>query len=98
MSREKRKFDASIKAKVAIEALKEQKTASEIAAIYEISPMQVSTWKKEFLENSSKVFENKKADRLAKKQEEQLDVLYKKVGILEIERDFLKKNLEKLGK
>lgn len=97
MSREKRKFDASFKARVAIEAIKEQKTAAEIAAIYEISPMQVSTWKKEFIESSFKVFENKRVARLEKKNEEQMDVLYKKVGQLEIERDFLKKNLEKLG-
>ncbi|MFP5041022.1 transposase, partial [Parasediminibacterium sp. JCM 36343] len=54
---ERRKFKASSKAKVAIEAIKEQKTFEEICKIHEVHPTQVNLWKKEFLANASQLFE-----------------------------------------
>jgi transposase-like protein len=94
--RSRRKFSASFKAQVAIEALKERATLSELAEKFEVHPNQISQWKQEFLENSSSVFE--KTGNNKKQEELDPDKLYSKIGKLEMENDFLKKNLKKLGK
>ncbi len=91
MNKKKRqKHSPDFKAKVVIEALKEQKTLSELAQIYEVHPNQITLWKKEFLENASQVFE-----RGHKKPKEDLDVakLFEAIGLLKIEYDWLKKKL-----
>ena len=95
MRKTRRKFSNEFKAKVAIEALKERQSLSELAERFEIHPNQISKWKKDFLENASAAFE-----LTGKKDEEDtvdIDRLYSKIGRLEIERDFLKKSLKKTG-
>lgn len=93
MAKTRRKLTAAFKAKVAIEALKERETLSALAARFEVTPTQISTWKKEFLANATLAF-GKGEDRA-----EGPDVthLYAKIGQLEMERDFLKKSLRKTG-
>ena len=56
MKKERRKFSASFKAKVAIEAIKEVQTLQELASKYEIHPTQIAAWKREFLEKAEHVF------------------------------------------
>jgi len=58
MKRLRRTHNAEFKAKVAIEAIKELKTLTELAQQYELSPNQISLWKREFLTNAGKVFDN----------------------------------------
>ena len=85
----KKKYSAEFKAKVAIEAIKGEETTSEIGSRYGIHPGQVRAWKKEFLEKASLVFDS---DRRKEKQlEKKVENLYKKVGQLSVERDFLLK-------
>ena len=69
MFRTLRKFNSAFKEKVAIEAIKEQRTISELAQEFEIHPNQVSQWKREFLERSAQIFEGDK------KQAEELAIL-----------------------
>ena len=57
MKRNRRTFTPEFKAKVAIEAIKEVKTISELAQSYQIHPNLISLWKKDFLANASKVFD-----------------------------------------
>ncbi len=57
MKEVRRKYDASFKAKVAIEAIREHDTLSELAAKYEVSPVMISRWKKEYIDNSVAAFE-----------------------------------------
>jgi len=92
MKRSRRKFSASFKAKVAIEAIKEQNTVQEIAAKFELHPTQISSWKREFLENAALAFGSK-----PEKEDPDLQTgpLYNKIGQLQIENDFLKKVLGK---
>ncbi len=91
MKNKRRKFSSKFKAKVAIEALKERQTLSELAERFELPPNQISTWKRRFLENSEGVFEKRSSKK--KKDKDQTDKLYQKIGQLEIENDFLKKKL-----
>ena len=94
MKKTRRKFTGVFKAKVAIEALKERQSLAEISMHFEVHPNIISKWKKEFLENSAQVF-----DQQSKETEKEIDIekLYAKIGQLEIENDFLKKNLRKIG-
>ncbi|WP_086478430.1 transposase [Arenibacter amylolyticus] len=89
MKKRRRNFTSGFKSKVAIEALKERYSLSELAERFELHPNQISQWKQEFLENSSDVFDKKK-DKPAQ-EEVDLDKLYAKIGKLEVERDFFKK-------
>lgn len=94
MKNKRRTFSAAYKAKIAIEAIKEQQTLSELAQKHQLHPNQIATWKKEFLDNAESVFERDKAqatelDNLRKEQ----DDLYKEIGRLKIQGDWLKKKL-----
>jgi transposase len=94
MKQSRRKFTAAFKAQVAIAALRERETLAELSLRYEVHPTLISRWKQEFLANSEKAFE-KAGD--GPDAEVDLTGLYAKIGQLEMERDFLKKNLKKAG-
>lgn len=94
MRKSRRKFTPEFKSKVAIEALKERYSLSELAERFELHPNQISQWKQEFLEKSRDIFDKKSSK--PKEREVDLDKLYAKIGKLEMERDYLKKNLKKL--
>lgn len=60
MKQSRRKFSASFKAKVAIEAIKERETIHELASKYEVQASQINTWKREFLDNAEAAFTSEK--------------------------------------
>lgn len=93
MKKQRRTFSGALKAKIAIEALKERETLAELARRYEVHPNMISKWKQEFLDRSGEIFEKKSE----KEAEVDIEKLYAKIGQLEIENDFLKKNLKKIG-
>jgi putative transposase len=88
----RRKFTAEFKAKVALEALKGIEPIHAIAARYEVHPVQVSAWKKELLERLPGVFATKAPPGEARAADQEAR-LYQKIGQLEVELDWLKKNL-----
>lgn len=94
MKKSRRKFSSSFKAKVAIEALKERQTLSQLAQKYELHPNQISQWKQELLSGSEQVFSSKK-NKPTPESSIPTKELYAKIGQLEMERDFLKKSLDK---
>jgi transposase len=96
MKKSRRKFDSVFKAKVAIEALKERETLSELAVRFDLHPNQISQWKQEFLANSAVVFEQK-SKSFVPDTTVNVENLYSKIGELQVEKDFLKKSLAKLG-
>lgn len=92
----RRKFSSEFKAKVALEATKEQMTLVELSKKFDINPVVISRWKAEFLANISSVFNDKQE---SKEDDENVDIekLYAQIGQLKVENDFLKKNCKKLG-
>ena len=91
-------MSAEFKARVAKEALKEEKSIQQIAQENEIAPSQVSAWKKELEERISEIFERKNAvDKQARHQEKRASHLERKVGQLVIEKEFLEKKCKQLG-
>ena len=94
MKRSRRKFTAEFKAKVALEAIKEQKSLSELAEQFELHPNLISIWKREFLENASNVFSKNNDDKKTMADaEKEKDELFKQIGQLKVENDWLKKKV-----
>ena len=92
MMNKRKRYSSEFKAKVALEALKEQKTLSELANQYQIHSVQISTWKKQLLDGSSSIFKNSKNNN-QKKQQNLEAHLYQEIGRLKIELDWLQKKL-----
>lgn len=92
----RRRFSKDFKAKVALEALKEQQTLAELAVRFAVHQNQISAWKRELLDGAGVVF-GKGTETGGTVKEEEADKLYNKIGRLEMERDYLKKSLAKLG-
>jgi transposase len=91
MSKTKRKrYAAEFKAKVALEAIKGEATAAEIATRFGIHPNQVTDWKKQAMEGMVEVFTGK-TERHTAENEAQIKELHAKIGQLTVERDFLAK-------
>lgn len=94
MKTTRRKYSAAFKAQVAIEAIKEQETVSELARRFDLHPQIISNWKREFLSRGAEIFSTKAPDEEAAKREK---ALYEKIGRLEVEVDFCKRVSEQLG-
>ncbi len=88
----RRKLTAAFKAKVALEAIKGHKTVNEIASEFDVHPNQVSTWKKQLLEGSTDLF-TRKNERREQDFDAERDQLYRQIGQLKVENDFLKKTV-----
>ena len=89
----RRQHSAQFKAKVALEAIKAERTLNDIAAEYEVHPVQVQQWKKLALEGMASVFDSKK-DQTAADHEALTAQLYQQIGQLKVEVDWLKKKSE----
>ena len=97
MSKKRRSFSAAFKAKVALEALKEQETINRIASRYGVLPTQVSQWKRQLLEQLPEAFsKDRKGARAESDWKEHEGRLFQKIGQLEVELDWLKKKSEQL--
>jgi transposase-like protein len=86
----RKQYSAEFKTKVALEAIKGQKTINEIASAYELHPTQITQWKKQALESIPDAFSGK-SQRQEKAQTGLTDELYQQIGQLKVELDWLKK-------
>jgi len=92
----RKKYSKELKSRIALDAIKGQKTMSELASEYGVHSNQIRKWKKQLLEAAPDIFTRGK-DKEAENKEVERDRLYKKVGQLQIEVDWLKKKTGYLG-
>lgn len=90
----RKKFSPSIKAKVALEAIKNEATITDLSQKYEVHPTQIKDWKNELLAQAENIFLRKNKIRGPNDLEKYVEALERKAGQQAIEIDFLKKNLE----
>jgi len=90
MSEQRKRYDAEFKAKVALEAIKEEKTLAQLGSEYRVHPNQIAQWKKQLLETMPTLFSDKRK-KVEKEGEDLQAELYKQIGQLKVENEWLKK-------
>ena len=85
-------FTPKLKVKVALEAIKAEKTIAQIAGLYGVHPTQISAWKRRLLEESEGIFSQKRKKK-EKNKDEFINALYEQIGKKDVEIAFLKKNI-----
>jgi transposase len=88
--RTRRKIDAGLKAKIALEAVREEATVADLAQRYQVHPNQIYAWKKQLQDQAARAFESGTGDATADRERE-IERLHAKIGQLIVERDFLAK-------
>jgi transposase len=91
----RKQYEASFKAKVALEAIKGEKTIAQLAGVFGVHPNQISRWKGELLEKLPDLFSDRRK-RADKDREETEAELYRQIGQLKVELDWLKKKSQSL--
>lgn len=98
MSNKRKQYNPQFKAKVALEAVRGEKTVAELSSQYSLHPTMINNWKKHLLEEASTLFESGR-QKTGKQgdQDEQIAELYRQIGQLKVERDFLVQGSAQLG-
>ena len=92
----RKKHEPAIKARVALEAIKGEKTAAQISSEYGVHTTQVTQWKQELIQRSADLFA-KPDNSLARQHEDTVDKLHKTIGEITMENNWIKKKLQILG-
>ena len=95
MKQTRKKHNAAFKAKVALAAVRGDRTIAELASAFGVHPNQIYNWKKQMLDGAVSVFEGGGAAAEGTVSEAQVDVLYRQIGQLKVENDFLARKLGK---
>jgi|SRR5271169_6603769 transposase-like protein len=95
MKRTRQKHNAAFKAKVAVAAIKGDRTVAELASAFGVHPNQIYNWKKQLVDGAASVFEGGGTAAEGMAGEAQVDLLYRQIGQLKVENDFLARKLGK---
>jgi transposase len=87
--RTRRRIDGALKAKIALEALREQASVNELGQRYQVHPNQIYAWKKQLADHAARAFEGGATKTGDGAQEREIERLHAKIGQLVVERDFL---------
>lgn len=85
-------YSGKFKGKVALEAVKEEKTIAELASQYEVHPTQIKAWKRQIVEHIDELFVDKRRKH-DQEQAELIEELYTHIGQLKVELDWMKKKV-----
>jgi transposase len=96
MGKIRKSYSSAFKAKVALEAVKKEKTISQLSSEYGIHANQINQWRKRLLEELPEIF-SKKRQKIEKDTEDLQDELYRQIGQLKVELDWLKKKSKQLA-
>ena len=95
MKQIRKKHGAAFKAKVALAAVKGDRTVAELASAFGVHPNQIYNWKKQLLDGAASIFEGGGAALEGPASEAQVDLLHRQIGQLKVENDFLSRRLGK---
>jgi transposase len=90
----RKSYSAEFKAKVAIEAIKENKTRSELSSKYQVHSTQITKWKQDAIEGIKETFRTGSHSREDKEKDNLIEELYKQIGKQKVELDWLKKKVD----
>ncbi len=100
MAMTRKRHTASFKARVALEAAKQTRTAAELAKAYQVHPVQISQWKKQLLDGAESLFgDGRRRDRDRDRDDHEAvqAELYERIGRLNMEVEWLKKSVDRFG-
>lgn len=98
MARSRKVHTAAFKAKVALAAVKELQTVSQLASTHGVHPTQIHQWKKQLLEGAAEVFSSGAGGKRSRSEDECTPAeLYEQIGRLKMELEWLKKKVERVG-
>ena len=96
MAKRRKRHSATMKAKVALAAIKERKTVSELAGQHRVHPTQIHHWKRQLLEGAAEIFENGHSAKQEAESSRREAELYQEIGRLNMELEWLKKKCAQL--
>ena len=91
MGKKRKRHSAEFKAKVALAAIQNEETSAQLASRFGVHPTMVSKWKRQLLDDAAELFD--KSHKSRKQAEAQTDELYRQIGQLKVENDFLARKL-----
>ena len=96
-SMKRRQYEAAFKARVALEAVKGEKTVAQVASEYGVHPNQVRQWKEHLLNVLPELFSDRRKRRDEERDQKEAE-LYQQIGQLKVENDWLKKNFSSFSR